>query len=308
MTERITWINQPVPTAEPLTRAASIPSFYLYGEPHRIAAEGFVHVETLDDRSRPTEWTIRAHSHRELNHIFFIAEGGGDMRTEERLVSFTAPCLLIVPSTIVHGFQWHAESAGSVITLANSYLIELVRRDADVQALFRKPVSIPVTFEESKLIKARVVDLMREFSWASVGHRTAVDAALLPIILLTLRTVGLDKGEDKRKPGHYANIVARFRERVEVRFRLRESVEQHAKALGVSNTALRVACSRIAGIAPALILDERALLEAKRALLYSDLSVSEIAYSLGFNDAAYFSRFFVRHVSLSPRAFRENRN
>src|ERR1700684_4005837 len=98
-------------------------------------------MEMLDDRSRANEWTIRAHSHRELNHLFFIAEGGGSMQAEEHLFNFTAPCLLVVPSTVVHGFQWHADSLGSVITLANSYLAELIRRDKDVETLFRKPVS-----------------------------------------------------------------------------------------------------------------------------------------------------------------------
>ena len=69
-----------------MTRTATIPSFYLYGEPHRVAAEGFVHVETLDDRTRPSEWSISAHSHRELNHIFFVAEGGGEMRDRKSVV------------------------------------------------------------------------------------------------------------------------------------------------------------------------------------------------------------------------------
>jgi AraC family transcriptional activator of pobA len=134
-----------------------------------------------------------------------------------------------------------------------------------------------------------------------------VDAALLPVVSLALRKIRPEGDEDKRELGHYANIVARFRERVVSRFRLRETVERHAKALGVSNTALRMACARIAGVPPAVILDERSSLEAKRALLYSNLAISEIAYSLGFNDAAYFSRFFSRHVGHSPRSFRETR-
>ncbi len=57
-----------------------VPSFYLYGEPQRSVAEGFVHVESLDDRSRPSEWTIRPHVHRDLHHIILIARGGGAMQ------------------------------------------------------------------------------------------------------------------------------------------------------------------------------------------------------------------------------------
>jgi AraC family transcriptional activator of pobA len=53
------------------------------------------------------------------------------------------------------------------------------------------------------------------------------------------------------------------------------------------------------------MLDQRAMLEAQRSLLYSSLSVAEIGYGLGFEDPAYFSRFFARHAGLSPVAFRK---
>lgn len=35
--------------------ASPVPSFYLYGEPHQSAAEGFVHVETITARSLPSD-------------------------------------------------------------------------------------------------------------------------------------------------------------------------------------------------------------------------------------------------------------
>ena len=55
------------------------------------------------------------------------------------------------------------------------------------------------------------------------------------------------------------------------------------------------------------MLDDRALLEARRLLLYSQMSVADIAYAVGFEDAAYFSRFFARHVGQPPRAYRAGR-
>jgi AraC family transcriptional activator of pobA len=101
--------------------------------------------------------------------------------------------------------------------------------------------------------------------------------------------------------------VARLRARIEKRYRARERVPTHAKALGVSTTALRTACARVAGIPPAAMLDQRALLEARRALLYSNRSVAEIGYYLGFRDPAYFSRWFHGQVGRSPRRYRAQR-
>jgi AraC family transcriptional activator of pobA len=281
-----------------------VPFFYLYGEPHRSVAEHFLHVESLDDRSRPAGWTIRPHSHRELNHLILIAEGGGMMHAEGDATSFKAPCLLLVPSQVVHGFRWHSESKGFVITLANSYRDELIRRDPDVAALFASPAVASLSSDGGGTIAAQARGLMRELAWIAPGHRTAVDAALAPVLVQAIRALALPLHDPGRSRGRYAELVARFRALVEERFRLREPIAEYATRLGVSPTTLRAACAQIAGTPPAEILNLRTFLEAKRSLCYSNLTVAEIAYGLGFVDPAYFTRSFTKHAGRSPKQFR----
>jgi AraC family transcriptional regulator, transcriptional activator of pobA len=286
---------------------APIPNFYLYGEPHRTVDEGFVHVESLDDRSRPSEWTIQPHSHAELHHIFLIATGGGAMAIEDRLLHFCAPCLLHVPATLVHGFRWDRESSGSVITISTRHLDDLVRRDPDIGTLFRSPGTITLDDTAALRVQGYVEDLMLELSWAAPCHRAAVDSAILSIITIALRRSDAIERQLDRSQSTHARIVALFRERIEQRFRQREPVTSYAAALGISMSALRVACNKIAGIPPATMLDQRTLLEAKRALLYSNLSVAETGFSVGVSDPAYFSRYFTRHVGQSPRHYRSSK-
>jgi AraC family transcriptional activator of pobA len=284
---------------------SAVPTFYLYGEPHRSISESFVHVESLDDRSRPSEWTIRPHSHADLSHLFLISTGGGSMQAEDRRLFFNAPCLLVMPATVVHGFDWTRESSGSVVTLTGAYLKDVINRDPDICALFEKPRVIGLDGEEGKRAAACAENLVRELGWAASGHRVAIDAALFTLLVLAVRGVPLHEPDEMPPPGHQAALVARFRARVELRFRMREPVCDHAAALGVSESALRAACARVAKTPPALILDQRALLEARRALLFSNLSVAKIAYSVGFSDPGYFSRFFSRHVGTSPKGYRD---
>src|ERR1700744_4921307 len=255
-----------------MARASVIPVFYLFGEPHRSAGERFVHLEQLHDRSRPNNWTIRAHAHSELTHLFMIRRGGGVMRAEDRTLNVEAPSLLVIPAGVVHSFKWHWESRGSVLTLADIYLQQFVTRDKHIAELFQMP--------------------------------RAIELAVLAIIVTALRRA--EQLIDLRavSPGHHAALVARFRHSIEKRFRLREAMSVHAKALGVSETTLRLAFAKIAGMSPGAILDQRALLEAKRALLYSNRSIAEIGFQLGFVDAAYFSRFFRTHAGSSPPAYR----
>lgn len=280
-----------------------VPTFYLYGEPQRGVTEGFAHVEDLDDRSRPSEWTIRPHLHRDLHHVILIAEGGGSMTAEAETVSFDAPALLLVPAGIVHGFNWHRESRGWVCTIADSYFAQLAMRDPALGALFRAPRMLSLAPSEGDAVGLLLAEMQRELNWSALGQRAAVEAALLAILVRSLRHArpGTATGAPTRRE---AEIVARLRVRIEERFRFREPVGAHARALGVSITALRLACNRVAGSSPTAMLDARALLEARRLLLYSGLSVGQIADAVGFDDPAYFSRFFARHVGVSPRQFR----
>lgn len=282
---------------------ATIPTFYLYGEPHRSIEDGFVHVESLDDRSRPSEWTIRPHAHAELAHIFYLAEGGGEMHAGGKRLPCPAPCLLLVPAAIVHSFEWEAETVGSVITLATRRLAGLSWLAPDTSGILADPDVVTLSASEAETVERCVAELLRELSWAKIGHDAAVQSALLAIIVLALR--GRLKKADRAAESRQRTLVARLRERIEERFRLRETVSDYAAALGASETTLRLACATIAGRSPAAMLDQRALLEAQRNLLFSDLTISEVAYSVGFDDPAYFSRFFAKAVGLPPREYRK---
>jgi AraC family transcriptional activator of pobA len=281
-----------------------VPTFYLYGEPHQAARADFVHVESLEARSRPAGWRIDPHSHRDLNHLILIAKGGGAMEAETQRHGFEAPCLLPIPSRIVHGFAWTPETQGMVITLNDSLRDELLGREPQAGDIFLDARPVPIPEDTARRIAADAGDLMRELGWAAPGHGLAVRALLLAIMVSALRSRLAQQARAAHAPGRHAGLVAQFRALVDERFRLREQIGAYAARLSVSETTLRVACAKVARKAPGAILDERMMLEARRALCYSDWSVAQIAYALGFADPAYFTRLFTRLAGVSPRLFR----
>ncbi|MNJ62533.1 HTH-type transcriptional activator RhaS [compost metagenome] len=66
-------------------------------------------------------------------------------------------------------------------------------------------------------------------------------------------------------------------------------------------------CQEHLGMTPMNVINARLVLEAKRMLGHSSLSVKEIAHELGFVDVGYFSRFFRKQAGVSPSGFREGR-
>lgn len=285
---------------------AAIPTFYLYGEPHRAVQDGFIHVEQLDDRSRASDWKIKPHAHADLAQLFVVGAGGGTMQADERALSFRAPAVLVVPAGVVHGFSWRNESSGAVVTLSQSYLSQVAERFTDIAAIFVEPRALALEQAAVETMLESAAALQQELGWGAAGHHAAVEAQMLGLLVSVLRQFGSMHASPHATPGQQAALVARYRERISARFRRREAVSRHAEALGTSETSLRAACARIARRSPAAILDERAMLEARRALRYTNLSVAEIGYAIGFGDPAYFSRFFTRHAGCSPRAYRRD--
>jgi AraC family transcriptional activator of pobA len=281
---------------------SEIPRFFLYGEPPREVGERFLHLESLDDRSRPANWNIRPHTHANLNHVFHLTDGRGEMRADGETLAFEAPCLLIVPAGVVHGFSWTSDSRGDVLTLSAAYLGEVAMREPDLATVFNRPAALARPAEQ--LVEAAFARMRHELSWSAPGHRIAVEALLLAILVEVLRLKAYMVDDEPYRTGPQAAIVARFRALVEARYRTDLSVDDYASELKIHPKRLRAACLAIAGATPLRIIQDRRLLEAKRLLLYSNMTIAETAYYLGFEDPAYFTRFFTKACSASPRMFR----
>jgi AraC family transcriptional activator of pobA len=100
------------------------------------------------------------------------------------------------------------------------------------------------------------------------------------------------------------NLAMSFRELVEQKFRNQLRLADYCRLLGITPARLARACKSLLACTPSAVIHERVLVEAKGELAYSVRTVSEIAYGLGFDDAAYFCRFFKQHTGHSPMEFR----
>ena len=283
-------------------REASIPQFFLYGEAPRTVGDRFLHLETLDERSRPANWNIRPHSHRNLNHLIHVRAGGGEMFADARTTPFRAPCLLVLPSATVHGFAFAPDTVGRVLTVSNGYLSDQLGGRIDAAGLFAKAGVLPLSDDGG--LDDLLARLARELAWTAPGHSEAIEAVLVLVLVETLRASRQQQADSPRRAGAAAALVARFRGLVEAKHRSETRVETYADELGVSAKRLRNACVQAADTTPLRIIHDRLLLEAKRLLLYSNMTVSEVAYFLGFDDPAYYTRVFTRGTGVSPRAFR----
>ena len=101
-----------------------------------------------------------------------------------------------------------------------------------------------------------------------------------------------------------SRLAARFARLVAAEARMGDRVASYAERLQTTsrtlNRCLRSAYGRSAGE----LIQQHVLLASRRLLLQTDLPAAAIAERLDFSDASYFSRFFQRHMGMTPGAFR----
>jgi AraC-like DNA-binding protein len=100
------------------------------------------------------------------------------------------------------------------------------------------------------------------------------------------------------------DLVREFNILIETHFRSKHSVTEYAEMLNKSPKTLSNIFSKIYHKTPLQFIQERLILEAKRQLLYSDKTIKEIAYEIGFDDIQSFSRFFKGKLGVSPSDFK----
>jgi len=123
---------------------------------------------------------------------------------------------------------------------------------------------------------------------------------ILSIYTSRLYTDQLSKKAGAKERG----LLQRFKQLINERFTELHQVADYAELLNITAGYLNDVIKQQSGKTAMEHIHERIVLEAKRQLLHTEFSAKEIAYDLGFEDAAYFNRFFKRLTEQTPAAFR----
>ncbi len=145
--------------------------------------------------------------------------------------------------------------------------------------------------------------LIDEFQLQETAKYDMLQAYLKQFIINTVR---IKQENHTIKEGIETRLFKDFSLLVEQNFKQLHSVTAYANRLGLSPKSTTKHFQKIGSKTPSDFIKDRILLEAKRMLIYTDKSVKEIAFELGFNDPAYFTRYFKKAVLKSPLQFKKD--
>lgn len=131
-----------------------------------------------------------------------------------------------------------------------------------------------------------------------------LQSMLKRILILCARTFMAANNYVKLE-NNQADIIREFNYLVEGHFSKHHDVAFYASKLNKSPKTLSNLFAVISQRAPLSIIHDRIMMHARKQIVYTQLSIKEIAYDLGYEDLQSFSRFFKNKEGISPAQFRE---
>ncbi|MDP4299177.1 helix-turn-helix domain-containing protein [Leptothrix discophora] len=292
-----------------------IPNYALYGHEAQPAWLDMVHIEQIHERSSMHDYRIDPHVHDGMIQVLYLTQGGGDVLIDGERHTLRAPALIVVPSRHVHGFDWLPEVDGPVVTAAQRPLESIAAVAAPaLVAQIRKPLAIGLLDDvgDASRHAEALLPLFQALDRETRVHPSGVASAGMALLLAVFVQIAriqavLHSGEDGEAGtrNRKAAQVERFRAMVDERYRERLSLDDYASPLGISAGQLSRLCREVLGMSALDVISARVVHEAERELVYSILSVKQIAALLGYADEAYFGRFFKKQTGCTPTEFRE---
>ncbi|OCP00533.1 MULTISPECIES: helix-turn-helix domain-containing protein [unclassified Ensifer] len=282
----------------------AIPSFFVYGEPEQQLEPGFFHVETVMARRNLHQGQVKAHKHDQMGQITYWLSGRGTYFIDDKPLDFSAPAVSFVPSGIVHGFSVDPEiSDAVVVSVADGALLSI--RENTTLTLDR-PTMIRGDGDDRNWRRlAELLDIVAdEYAVGAAGIQQML-ASLVAAVLTQIARLA-SAVPSPAQPSQTI-LAMELRRLIDARFRENWSVGQYTDALATTPHLLVKAAKDAFGMPVKELINERRLLEAKRLLLFTVRPLEDIAYEIGFADAAYFSRFFRLRVGEAPSDWRRAR-
>lgn len=272
-----------------------IPIHHLEGSGHRTVT--FERIVPMPEEVRNS---VHRHDHYE---IFVFAKGTGTHMIDLKLYPFVGPCMHVVEAGQVHHLVRSADTVGFVILFEPAAVAD-TQRFTDMRRLYDAMgdhPTAPLSVERLKIMCDLADAIERELEAQEEGY----DRVLENYLGIALTKCGqwaakLDRSGTKDP----FDIVGKFKQMVEKQFKDLKQVSDYADQLSVTPGYLNEKVKERSGTSASGYIQARSLLEAKRLLLHSGMSVKEAGFALGMQDPAYFTRWFKKNEGLTPAEYR----
>ncbi|MDN5285322.1 MAG: AraC family transcriptional regulator [Mucilaginibacter sp.] len=245
-------------------------------------------------------------AHRDDHYIFVLQHEGqsGLMVDFEEIAANGTAVLAILPRQ-VHYSILSNNVTGWLLAIDTLLVDESYRRVFEGDILKLKPVTINAEQAQHLERCIQVLYLLLK-DQENTPSRNIICTHLASAFIGLIAEIYLDAETNQEHSDSRVAIINRqFRTLLRQSYIKEKRPAQYAIMLNLSLAYLNECVKTITGMPVSFWIQQEIILEAKRLLYHSTLSVKEIAFALGFDDHTYFSRVFVKAAGMSPMAFRK---
>jgi len=248
-------------------------------------------------------------SHRvKYYKILIITNGIGYHNIDFKKYNFSTGIFIFTAKNQVQSYDFKPGNDGYIISFSESYLKETINQKENLSNTwlynfhYNKP-TIQVVAKEQEYFTILTERIFKEYNKKDGVVDNEIIQALLNLLLLNSERI---KKKELLCSSNldYCNIFFNFKNLVEAQYSKTRNATYYANELKISYKHLNNVCKQFINKTAKQFIDNFIILEAKRCLLSSNMSVKEITKTTGFDEPTNFIKYFKKHTKLSPVQFR----
>lgn len=239
--------------------------------------------------------------------LLYVSQGQGTHTVDLVTYELQPGSVFFLAPGQVHSWQLTPDTEGTVVFFEPGfYQFRYPERDLLALPFFdsahRPVLYLPPANELAPLFG----HLLREYQTPAANQAEVMRAYLALVLELAARHY--PAAPASTEAGLAQRQIRQFGALLNQHYRTKRGVRDYADLLHLTANHLNALCRRVLGQTASALIHARVVLEARRLLAHSALSVAQVAAELGFDDPSYFGRYFRKYVGQSPEAFRQNGN
>ena len=276
----------------------------IYGDSKARISHDYLQSQLIVPRLRLTDWGLKPHLHENLFQLFFLEAGRAAFEATEPL-ELRTPCLVIIPANTVHGFTFSPQVKGRTLTLSEALLDTILQATPGVLVELNSvhilsDFSSEVSFADLLTLEQQI---HAEIYSDLPGKQLALNGYFKLLFVKMFRLLQHNRRKEE-SPNRALHYFREFQKAIERTAPFERKISEFAQELKITQVHLNRICQAVKGKTSQQIVQANTIRKAHNYLLYTSLSVAEIAYELQFVDPGYFTRFFRKQTGLAPAAYR----
>jgi len=236
--------------------------------------------------------------------IYFIHEGEITFSASSIKTSAEYSTLLFIPKDIKHQITIKKKSKGSLIYFNKAFYSSIKHKLLleDYLVFHQEKLSTVIRLSEKDFVETiGIVNLLKLEVANDISMNNATAHQLLSYFLIKSKEkfIAVNKREEKRGSTIVYPIFNKFKELLESNYSNDRNIGSYANQLNIHPNCLNEISKLSSGQTASEVIYIRIISETKKLILSTDKSFKEIAYKLGFDDPAYFSRYFKKHTGMT---------